>query len=165
MLQPSDNFIAEQLLLVTASEMGEPLNARAVIDSMKANHLKDMPDEPQWVDGSGLSRYNMFTPRSMIWLLQQINSEFLTDQDLFALMPAGGESGTIKNWYGAPDEGEPYVFAKTGTLSNNHCLSGFVITESGSKLLFSFMNNHYVSSSSVVKQEMEQVLRYIRARY
>lgn len=165
MLQPSDNFIAEQLLLVAASEMGEPLNARTVIDSMKENHLKDMPDEPQWVDGSGLSRYNMFTPRSMIWLLQQINSEFLIDQDLFALMPAGGESGTIRNWYGAPDEGEPYVFAKTGTLSNNHCLSGFVITESGRKLLFSFMNNHYVSSSSVVKQEMEQVLRHIRAKY
>ena len=165
MLQPSDNFIAEQLLLVAASEMGEPLNSRNVIAHMKETHLKNMPDEPQWVDGSGLSRYNMFTPRSLIWLLQQINNEFWADQDLFAMLPAGGESGTIRNWYGAPDEGVPYVFAKTGTLSNNHCLSGYVITESGRKLLFSFMNNHYVTSSSVVKAEMEMVLRHIRATY
>lgn len=165
MLQPSDNFIAEQLLLVTASEMDEPLNSRTVIEYMKENYLAGMPDEPQWVDGSGLSRYNMITPRSIIWLLRQIDHEFSEDQELFALFPAGGESGTIKNWYAAPDGGAPYVFAKTGTLSNNHCLSGFVITESGRKLIFSFMNNHYVSSPSVVKREMEQVLRHIRETF
>ncbi|MBD3616670.1 MAG: D-alanyl-D-alanine carboxypeptidase [Gracilimonas sp.] len=165
MLQPSDNFIAEQILLVTASQMGELLNSRTVIEYMKKNHLSGMPDEPQWVDGSGLSRYNMFTPRSIIWLLEQIDNEFLYDPDLFELLPAGGESGTIKNWYAAPDSTEPYVFAKTGTLSNNHCLSGFVITNTGKKLLFSFMNNHYVTSSSIVKNEMEYVLRHIRTTY
>lgn len=165
MLQPSDNFIAEQLLLITASQMGEPLNSRKVIDYMKEHHLAEMPDEPQWVDGSGLSRYNMFTPRSIIWLLQQINEEFLNDPELFAMLPAGGESGTIRNWYAAPDSAKPYVFAKTGTLSNNHCLSGYIVTESGKKLLFSFMNNHYVTSSAVVKYEMDKVLRYIRATY
>lgn len=162
MLQPSDNFIAEQLLLVTAAEMGWPLNGRKVIEYMKENYLSEMPDEPQWVDGSGLSRYNMFTPRSVIWLLQQIDSEFDDERTLFSLMPAGGESGTIENWYAAADGREPFVFAKTGTLSNNHCLSGYIITESGRKLLFSFMNNHYVTSSSVVKEEMNKVLQYIR---
>jgi D-alanyl-D-alanine carboxypeptidase/D-alanyl-D-alanine-endopeptidase (penicillin-binding protein 4) len=84
---------------------------------------------------------------------------------MFALFPAGGESGTIKNWYAALDGEDPYVYAKTGTLSNNHCLSGFLITKSGRKLLFSFMNNHYVTSSSIVKAEMEKVLRHIRSRY
>lgn len=165
MLQPSDNFIAEQLLLVSASQMGQPLSSGMVIEYMKKHYLAEMPDEPQWVDGSGLSRYNMFTPRSMIWLLQQIDDEFADDRELFALFPAGGESGTIRDWYAAPDGGEPYVFAKTGTLSNNHCLSGFIVTERGRKLIFSFMNNHYVSSSSVIKQEMEKVLEYIREVY
>lgn len=162
MLQPSDNFIAEQLLLVTAAHMGWPLNGRKVIDYMMEHHFSQMPDEPQWVDGSGLSRYNMFTPRSVIWLLQQIDNEFENDRELFAMMPAGGESGTIRNWYAAADGEEPFVFAKTGTLSNNHCLSGYVITDSGRKLLFSFMNNHYVTSSSVVKEEMNKVLHYIK---
>lgn len=165
MLQPSDNFIAEQLLLVTASELGIPLNSGSVIDTMKANYLGFLSREPQWVDGSGLSRYNMFTPRSMIQLLMAIDEEFRRDEELYELLPAGGERGTIKNWYGARDGGEAYLYAKTGTLSNNHCLSGYLITSGGKKLIFSFMNNHYVGSSSVVKREMEKVLWFIHKNY
>ena len=165
MLQPSDNFIAEQLLLTIASQIGKPLNSRLAIDYVTKTFFKEMPDEPQWVDGSGLSRYNMFTPRSIIWLLMQIDSSFEDDQDLFNLLPAGGESGTIKNWYASPDSTTPYVYAKTGTLSNNHCLSGYLITQSGKKLYFSFMNNHYITSSTIVKNEMEKVLQLIRATY
>lgn len=165
MLQPSDNFIAEQLLLVTAAELGMPLNSRSVINKMKSEFLDILPHEPQWVDGSGLSRYNMFTPRSMIRLLREIDDEFVDDKNLFELLPAGGVRGTIENWYSAPGDSSPYVFAKTGTLSNNHCLSGYLITESGKKLIFSFMNNHYVTSSSVVKEEMDKVLGYIRKNF
>lgn len=166
MLQPSDNFIAEQLLLVTASELGNPLNSRSVIDKMKKKHLGMLPQEPQWVDGSGLSRYNMFTPASMIQLLKAIDNEFEEDDKLFHLLPAGGERGTIQSWYGPRDDGEePYVYAKTGTLSNNHSLSGYLLTKSGKKLYFSFMNNHYVTSSSVVKEEMENVLRFIHNHF
>lgn len=165
MLQPSDNFIAEQLLLSAASELGKPLSTEVAIDRMKETYLSGMPDEPQWVDGSGLSRYNMFTPRSLIWLLQQIDNEYGSDQALFELLAIGGKAGTIENWYSPRDGGPAYVFAKTGTLSNNHCLSGYIITEKGNKLLFSFMNNHYVGSSSVVKAEMEKVLWYIHQHF
>lgn len=165
MLQPSDNFIAEQLLLMIASERGQPLNSETVIEFVKSEFMEDFPDEPQWVDGSGLSRYNMFTPRSIIHLLKKIDDEFSSDEKMFELFPAGGESGTISSWYGHRNGGKPYVFAKTGTLRNNHCLSGFVVTRSGRKLLFSFMNNHYVTSSSVVKEEMEKVLWYIHNQY
>lgn len=165
MLRPSDNFIAEQLLLVTAAEMGIPLNSQDVIEEMESEYLDIIPREPQWVDGSGLSRYNMFTPNSMIRLLQAIDREFVSDDELFDLLPAGGERGTISSWYSHREDGPPYVFAKTGTLSNNHCLSGYIITSSGKKLLFSFMNNHYVSSSSVVKEEMEKALWYIHQKH
>ncbi len=165
MLQPSDNFIAEQLLLMIASERGQPLNSETVIEFVKSEFMEDFPDEPQWVDGSGLSRYNMFTPRSIIHLLKKIDDEFSSDEKMFELFPTGGESGTISSWYGHRNGGKPYVFAKTGTLRNNHCLSGFVVTKSGRKLLFSFMNNHYVTSSSVVKEEMEKILWYIHNQY
>lgn len=165
MLQPSDNLIAEQLLLMIASERGEPLNAGNVIEYIKSEFLADLPDEPQWVDGSGLSRYNMFTPRSIIRMLEKIDDEFADDEKLFELLPAGGKSGTISSWYGHREGGDPYVFAKTGTLRNNHCLSGYIITKSRRKLLFSFMNNHYVTSSSVIKEEMEKVLWHIYSHY
>jgi D-alanyl-D-alanine carboxypeptidase/D-alanyl-D-alanine-endopeptidase (penicillin-binding protein 4) len=165
MMQPSDNFLAEQLLLLAASWLDMPLNSRRVIGYMKEHHLQGLPDEPQWVDGSGLSRYNMLTPRSVIHLLQMIRSEFNTDEELYELLAAGGESGTIRNWYASRDGGRAYVFAKTGTLSNNHCLSGFIKTRSGRTLIFSFMNNHYITPSSVVKREMEKVLWHIHEAY
>ncbi len=165
MLQPSDNFIAEQLILMIASELGESLNTEHVLNYITENYLNDLPDEPQWADGSGLSRYNMFTPRSIVRLLQKIDNEFESDEQMFGLFPAGGESGTIESWYAHRQGAEPYVFAKTGTLMNNHCLSGFIVTESGRKLIFSFMNNHYVTSSSVVKEGMEKVLWHIYLNY
>ncbi|NBC65271.1 MAG: hypothetical protein GVY07_06355 [Bacteroidetes bacterium] len=165
MLQPSDNFIAEQLLLMIASKWGGPMNTGNVIEYTSKNFLADIPDEPQWADGSGLSRYNMFTPRSIVRLLQKIDDEFETDKEMYELFPAGGVSGTIESWYAHRNGGEPYVYAKTGTLMNNHCLSGFIVTNSGRKLIFSFMNNHYVTSSSVVKEEMEEVLWHIYSNY
>ena len=161
MLQPSDNFIAEQLILAMASHLEMTLDSRALIERVKQRYFRSMPDEPQWVDGSGLSRYNMITPRSVIWLLQKIREEFRSDSTLFGLLPAGGESGTIKEWYENREGGDPYVYAKTGTLSNNHCLSGYLKAKSGKVFLFSFMNNHYVGASSTVKTEMEKVLWHI----
>lgn len=161
MLQPSDNFIAEQILLMASDYQFGTLNTRQVIDYMLENHLDDLLDEPKWVDGSGLSRYNLFTPRSVVRLLEKIDEEFESDERLFELFPAGGQSGTIRRWYENRNDGSAYVYAKTGTLRNNHSLSGYLITASGNKYLFSFMNNNYTSSSSVVKTEMEKVLWFI----
>lgn len=72
MLQVSDNFIAEQILLLSAGELSDTLKAKIAIDYMKENHLQSLPDEIRWVDGSGLSRYNLFTPRSVVALLRMI---------------------------------------------------------------------------------------------
>ncbi len=158
MMHPSDNFIAEQLLLVCASEKNMPLETRGIIKYAVDNLLQNLPDEPVWRDGSGVSRYNMFTPRSMVYVLDEMYGNMDTTA-LFDIFPTGGKTGTLKKWYpGNP----PYVHAKTGTLSNNHCLSGYVKTNSGKVLIFSFMNNHYVGSSTPYKQEMQRTLEWIR---
>ena len=116
MLQPSDNFIAEQLLLVCSSIKFNTLNADSVIHYSQTHYLNDLPDAPQWVDGSGLSRFNLFTPRSIVALLCKISDEMKNDSLLHSLMPAGGVVGTIKAAY-KTDNGLPFVWAKTGSIT------------------------------------------------
>lgn len=162
-MQESDNFIAEQLLLGASAHLFEGRMSTAdIIQYAQDSLLNDLPDPIRWVDGSGLSRYNLFTPRSIIRLLEKLYDEYPEDW-LFSMLPQGGKSGTIQSWYGGKEE--PYVFAKTGTLSNKHCLSGYIRTQSGKVLLFSFMHNNYLGSSTPVKKEMQKVLEWIWANY
>ena len=160
-LQESDNFLAEQLILLSSSKLFGELNSNRTIELLADSLLSDLPQPPIWVDGSGLSRYNMFTPLSMVALLHRIYQE-VDEERIFKLFPAGGQSGTIENYYPADP---PYIFAKTGTLRNNHALSGFLIAKSGKRLIFSFMHNHYTGGSDPIKKEMERLLWQIHLYY
>jgi D-alanyl-D-alanine carboxypeptidase/D-alanyl-D-alanine-endopeptidase (penicillin-binding protein 4) len=161
MLQQSDNFIAEQILFMVAGKISDSLKTDLAINYIKENFLKDLPDEISWVDGSGLSRYNLVTPRNMVKILSKIAQE-VPQKRLFSLMASGGKSGTLKNSYIAD---EPYIFAKTGSLSNNHTLSGFLKAKSGRVLIFSFMNNNFRVPTSEIKKQMEIILRKIYEKY
>lgn len=161
MLEVSDNFIAEQLLLMAADRLSDSLRSDIAIRHMKETYLKDLPDEVFWVDGSGLSRYNLFTPRSLVRLLEKIREEVPQEQ-LLNLLATGGVSGTLENYYKA---GKPYVWAKTGTLRNNHSLSGYLLTKKGRWLIFSFMNSNYTVPGQALKAQMELILRAIRDNY
>jgi D-alanyl-D-alanine carboxypeptidase/D-alanyl-D-alanine-endopeptidase (penicillin-binding protein 4) len=158
----SDNFIAEQLLLMSSALKFGRMDARQIIEAMLGDQLADIRSELQWYDGSGLSRYNLFTPHSMANILNKIY-ESIGWTGVKSIFAAGGQSGTIHSWY-AGDSG-PYVYAKTGTLRNKHCLSGFLKTDKGRILIFSFMHNHYIGSSSPVKESMQEVLAYLKAHY
>ena len=161
MMQDSDNFISEQLILVYSSQLGNILNTQTVIDHVKDQYLYDLPDEVVWKDGSGLSRYNLITPRSVVHIWKKIYNQVPRDR-LFTLLAAGGKTGTLKNYYTADT---PYIYGKTGTLSNNHNLSGFLLTKSGKTFIFSYMNNNYIVKSSEIKKEIEQLLLFIHKKY
>jgi len=158
MLLPSDNFIAEHILLNIAATKGMEMNTSLVIEHVTKNYLSDLPDKPLWVDGSGLSRQNLFTPRTMIKLCEKIYDEVSDEERLFDLLPQGGKTGTLKNLYKSD---KPYVFAKTGSLANNHNQSGYLVGRKGKKYIFSFMNNNFTESTAVIRAEMEKIINSI----
>ena len=162
LMQDSDNFIAEQLLLLCANAVFDTLNTLKIIQYSKDSLLNDLPDQANWVDGSGLSRYNLFTPRSIVFILEKLYQQ-LPQERLFHIFPAGGVSGTITDYYKGIEK--PFVFAKTGTLRNKHCLSGYLVTKTNKVLIFSFMHNNFPNGSTVYKKEMEKVLKAIYEAY
>lgn len=159
MMKPSDNFLAEQLLLLSAREHGYP-DINSFIKHVQTVWLSDM-NEMVWVDGSGLSRYNLIAPVDQVRLLRKCYQEFGWER-ITGILATGGE-GTLKELYLSEDE--PFIYAKTGTLSNNHNLSGLLTTKSGKRLIFSFMNNHYVRPTDEIKRAMEQFLMDLREAY
>lgn len=161
MLVVSDNFIAEQLMLQVGKEVSEKYNVHDGIDYILENKLSTLPQKPRWVDGSGLSRYNLTTPENSVHLLTKMYREIPLDK-LLSYFPIGGKTGTLRNWYANET---PYVYAKSGTLSNNYSLSGFLITKKGTVLIFSYMNNHYRLSNSQIRTQMQEHLLEIYNKY
>ena len=162
MMLPSNNFVAEQLLLSCSQQLFGEINSDSIINYMKNNHFHQLPDPLRWHDGSGLSRYNLMTPRSIVKILELLLQDFGPDR-LSSFFPIGGRSGTIQKWY--KGQNQPYVYAKTGTMRNRHCLSGYLKTEKGKLLIFSFMHNNYPGVSKPYKEEMEKFLEFIANHY
>ncbi|AKD05876.1 peptidase S13 [Pontibacter korlensis] len=161
MLKVSDNLMAEQLMALCSGTLSDTLSVERGIKHVKATYLADLPDEPVWIDGSGLSSMNMFTPRSIIALLQKLLQERPQEQ-LLPMLAVGGRPGTFRNIYKAD---VPFVFGKSGTLSHVHNQSGYIMTKSGKLLLYSFMNNNYKVPTSAIRNEMVRIITEVHNRY
>lgn len=165
LMLPSDNFIAEQLLLVCSTLLGDKLSTPKAIQYSQANFFKDLSHPFQWADGSGLSRSNLFTPKSIIELLIKIKAKVNDEERLHSLLPAGGLAGTLRSAYKTDPDGKAFVWAKTGTLNAVHNQSGYIITKKGKRLIYSFMNNNYVRPTAEVRNEMVRIVTEIHDKY
>ena len=160
MMHRSDNFFAEQTLLMASNERLGYMDDAAIIDTLLKSDMKNVPQRPKWVDGSGLSRYNLFTPQSFIYILDKLKTEFGWNR-IKNILPTGGE-GTLKSWY-LKDSG--FIYAKTGTLSNHCALSGYLITNKGKFLIFSILANHYQTGATPIRKAVERFLEAIKTSY
>ncbi len=161
MLRVSDNFLAEQLLLMCSTRIGnhDSLSTARVIRYARKNLLTGLPDPVFWVDGSGLSRLNLVTPRTLTALLLRLHRE-VPEPRLLSLLAAGGGQGTLRKRYHTA--AGPWVWGKTGTLTNNLNVCGYLRTKSGRLVAFSFMNNNHIADSGAMRNEVERVLRHVR---
>ncbi|THH35521.1 D-alanyl-D-alanine carboxypeptidase/D-alanyl-D-alanine-endopeptidase [Neolewinella litorea] len=159
MLQGSDNFLAEQLILLAATHRygwpDEETFFEYVTDTLfVAMQLGDV----RFADGSGLSRYNLVKPRQLTQLLTALDRAVGRDR-LRELLPAGGVNGTLERRF--TNRPETFVWAKTGTLSGVTCVSGLVRCRSGRWLAFSFLHNNVMGRTSDYYREMENTLGWV----
>jgi len=160
MMHNSDDFFAEQTLLMASNEHLDYMNDEDIIDTLLKTDLKDVPQKPKWVDGSGLSRYNLFTPQSFVYILNKLKNEFGLKR-LEVILPTGGE-GTLKNYY---QKDSTYIYAKTGSMNNIFCLSGYLVTQKNKLLIFSILANNFQSDTSPVRRAIEKFLEIVREKY
>lgn len=153
LLEDSDNFVAEQLLLMIAHRQFDTWDIAVATQHFNEKLLKQKG--LAWVDGSGLSRYNAISPLHLVEIIQAMLA--VTDINYIQeILPAAGREGSIQNYYkGLTDQ----VFAKTGTLRHVHCLSGLLTARSGKKFIFNFMHNQIPGSNQDWKMEMERLLK------
>jgi serine-type D-Ala-D-Ala carboxypeptidase/endopeptidase (penicillin-binding protein 4) len=154
MMLRSDNFYADQIVLMASEQLFGKMDDAALIDSAKKLFFADLPQKMRWADGSGLSRYNLNTPENYIAILQQMQTKF-GEARVKNIFEKGGE-GTIAAYY---KNFPGTMYAKTGTLGGQVALSGFIYTPKQQKLYFSVLvANHMSPSSTQVRRAVEAYL-------
>ena len=158
LLHDSDNGIAESLLLMIAKKLSGGFSTKKAIEILKNRWGDVFEDELIWYDGSGVSRYNMFTPRTIIQVLKLIMEE-IQWTEIKKLFPKSGESGTLTDYPNLKN-----IYAKTGTLRNNHNLSGYFKTTKEEILIFSVMVNHFNSSTTEIRNGIAELINKIKRK-
>jgi D-alanyl-D-alanine carboxypeptidase/D-alanyl-D-alanine-endopeptidase (penicillin-binding protein 4) len=154
MMRRSDNFFAEQVLLMGSQQLLGKMDDAAFIDTLLKTEFSQLPQKMRWVDGSGLSRYNLNTPENYVAILKKMQDEF-GQKRVTQIFETGGE-GTLSAYYkNFPGE----IHAKTGSLGGQIALSGFIYTHKNQKLYFSILvSNHMSPTSAGVRKAVEAYL-------
>lgn len=160
MMHRSDNFFAEQTLLMVSNQLLGVMNDEKIIDTLLKTDYKNLPQKPRWVDGSGLSRYNLFTPQDFVVILNKMRTDFGMDR-IKTILPTGNE-GTLEGRFVRDSN---YIFAKTGTLSGVVSLSGFLYTKKNKLLIFSVLVNNHNSSADEIRRAVEKFVETIRNNF
>ena len=157
-LQPSQNWIAEQLLKTIAANIEDEgswgagvtlerrfLIDRAGIDSM-AFFLRD---------ASGLSVQNLLTPAATVALLEFARSQTWGRQFRAALPAPGMNESTLENRLSGLED---RLRAKTGTITHVNSLAGYLETADGRMLTLSILTNASGVASAAVRRGIDRIV-------
>ena len=147
-LKDSDNLISESL----AANISLRYNDTISVEKGLKKTLNNLDDNKiQLYDGSGLSRYNLIQPSSIVSSLEKINY-YYDFEKIKEIFPTN---------YIITDT-EPFVWGKTGTLKNNHNYSGYLTTDKGKQYVFSIMINHFTEDLDKIKNAIVDFLIFLK---
>jgi D-alanyl-D-alanine carboxypeptidase/D-alanyl-D-alanine-endopeptidase (penicillin-binding protein 4) len=164
MVKSSQNLYA-QLLWLAAGAAGSDGNgmpamttddqaATALGGFLRANGF--VVNDVLLEEGSGLSRRNLATPRSLVHLLRGMSQHRCRDAWRQSF-PVGGVDGTLARRFTRPPT-LGNVRAKTGTLRYTGALAGYLTNAVGTPLAFSIMANGFVPTGDgpTVRDEIDR---------
>ena len=139
----SNNLAAEQVIRTLGAEIvGRPGNwdkgLKAVARYLGGIGIK--PGSYEMQNGSGLYDSNRFTAEQIATVLRAASRDFRISAEFLASLAVAGTDGTIAHRMGGT-LAERYVRAKTGTLANVSCLSGFAGSPGKMPIVFSILVN------------------------
>ena len=146
-LKDSDNLISESI----AANISFRFNDTISVDK-GVQLIKRLSKQIELFDGSGLSRYNLVTPKSIISSLH----------DIYNLIGFDRVKKIFPKNYIIQDK-EDFVWGKTGTLKNNHNYSGYLITDKNRVYIFSIMINHFTNDLSKIREAIVDFLIYLKS--
>jgi PBP4 family serine-type D-alanyl-D-alanine carboxypeptidase len=153
----SDNLYAELLLRTLGQHHGGTGTVQqgreAVIAFLRGLGLDTAA--LRVADGSGLSRFNLVSPRLLVGVLRAMafHPEALA---FYTSLPIAGVDGNLASrMQGTPAAGN--VHAKTGYLSQVSTLSGYVTTADGHLLAVSVLTNNFTCATSQMRDLQDQI--------
>ncbi len=147
----SHNLGAEMLLKTIGKEatgIGSFEKGEEVLRNYLARH--GIPQESiSIVDGSGLSRFNLVTPRQFTTLLAAMyRSRY---QDIYiASLAVPGRAGTLETRMKGT-RAEQNVFAKTGSMNNVSSMCGYVFSRDKEPFAFAIIMNNFTVAQSLAR--------------
>ncbi|MEM9977846.1 MAG: D-alanyl-D-alanine carboxypeptidase/D-alanyl-D-alanine-endopeptidase [Cyanobacteria bacterium P01_D01_bin.2] len=160
--QSSNNLFAEALL----KSLGQAAANRAgVTDVTEAgtNAVKEIlsefgiePSSYQMVDGSGLSRHNLVTPETLVDTLQAM-AHSPHGSIYRRSLAVAGEAGSLRSRFrNTPVQGQ--LQGKTGFVSNNESLAGYLQPPNSPPLVFSIFLNNADLSATGMRQIIDEIV-------
>ncbi|MDX2064774.1 MAG: D-alanyl-D-alanine carboxypeptidase [Fimbriimonadaceae bacterium] len=159
-LQPSDNNIAEHLLLMASKPAQGPATypvARRAIETWLTTTVGIERGDVRVDDGSGLSRHNLVTARAITRLLRWC-AEQPTRATWCANLAKPGVGTLSSRLEGIAFDG------KTGSLDAVSALSGYVYAPNGREYRMSLIMNHYRCATSDARALQDEFVRAISSR-
>ena len=153
---PDGVAYAETVLWLTTGPAG-PRAAGPALDALRERLASwgIAGGDHQIVDGSGLSRRNTVTARSLVTVLDRFYDPGWTSPWMQAL-PVAGRDGTLETrLLGTPAENN--LTAKTGSMSNIRSLAGYVRTGDGEALAFAVIVNNFEGSGRDAEAAIDRI--------
>jgi D-alanyl-D-alanine carboxypeptidase/D-alanyl-D-alanine-endopeptidase (penicillin-binding protein 4) len=156
-LQPSQNWIAEQLVRTLGAEKrgrGSWRDGIAVEIEFLVGTVGIDSTALAMNDGSGMSPQNLVTPRAVVQLLEYARTA-PWGQVFHDGLTGPGRPGTLSNRLRGL---EGRAVGKTGTLNGVNAVSGYVTTPEGRDLIFSIISNASGLGSGPVVSAIDQMI-------